>query len=74
MKNRVNRYAIFAERVHLMNGGPKSFRDSAPTEEAAMKLAEEVVKSKKAEFYLCPQMLDFVVGVYNEFSVKRAGS
>jgi len=26
MKNKVNRFAIFAERVHLMNGGAKSWR------------------------------------------------
>ncbi|WP_444883140.1 hypothetical protein [Microbulbifer sp. PSTR4-B] len=65
---------LFSEKVHLINDRAKSFRGSAPTEETAMELAEELVKFKRAEFYFCPQMLDFVVGAYNEFLVKRAGS
>ncbi|WP_445357632.1 hypothetical protein ACJJIC_18780 [Microbulbifer sp. ANSA002] len=73
MKNRVNRYAIFAERVHLMNGGAKSFRGSAPTEETAMELAEEIAKSKKAEFYSWLQILDVVTGSYTEYSIKWGG-
>ncbi|WP_444908958.1 hypothetical protein [Microbulbifer sp. TRSA005] len=73
MNNRVNRYAIFAERVHLMNGGAKSFRGSAPSEEAAMELAEEIAKSKKAEFYSWLQILDIVTGKFTEYSVERGG-
>ncbi|WP_444898854.1 hypothetical protein ACJJIX_12785 [Microbulbifer sp. VAAC004] len=73
MNNRVNRYAIFAERVHLMNGGAKSFRGSAPTEEAAMELAEEIAKSKKATFYSWLQILDIATGSYSEYSIKWGG-
>ncbi|USD22557.1 hypothetical protein MJO52_05340 [Microbulbifer variabilis] len=73
MKNKVNRFAIFAERVHLMNGGAKSFRGSAPTEEAAMELAEEIAKSKKAEFYSWLQILDIVNGRFTEYSIMRGG-
>ncbi|BBM04155.1 hypothetical protein [Microbulbifer sp. GL-2] len=73
MKNKVNRYAIFAERVHLMNGGAKSYRDSAPTEEAALELAEEIAKSKKAEFYSWLQILDIMTGAYTEYSIKWGG-
>ncbi|WP_444891032.1 hypothetical protein [Microbulbifer sp. DLAB2-AA] len=73
MKNKVNRYAIFAERVHLMNGGAKSFRGSAPTEEAAMELAKEIAKSKKAAFYSWLQILDIVTGTYTEYSIKWGG-
>ncbi|MFA0813804.1 hypothetical protein [Microbulbifer epialgicus] len=73
MKNKINRYAIFAERVHLMNGGAKSFRDSAPTEAAAKELAEEIAKSKKAEFYSWLQILDIVTGNYTEYSIRWGG-
>ncbi|MCO1336257.1 hypothetical protein MO867_18150 [Microbulbifer sp. OS29] len=73
MNNRVNRYAIFAERVHLMNGGAKSFRGSAPTEEAAMELAKEIAKSKKAAFYSWLQILDIVTGKFTEYSIERSG-
>ncbi|WP_445357273.1 hypothetical protein ACJJIC_14690 [Microbulbifer sp. ANSA002] len=73
MGGEINRFAIFAEGVHLMNGGAKSFRDSAPTEKAAMELAEEIAKSKKAEFYSWLQILDIVAGSYREYSIKRGG-
>ncbi|WP_444888280.1 hypothetical protein [Microbulbifer sp. JMSA008] len=73
MKNRVNRYAIFAERVHLMNGGAKSFRGSAPTEETAMELAKEIAKSKKAAFYSWLQILDILTGKFTEYSIGRGG-
>ncbi|WP_444912283.1 hypothetical protein [Microbulbifer sp. PAAF003] len=73
MNNRVNRYAIFAERVHLMNGGAKSFRGSAPTEEAAKELAKKIAKSKKALFYSWLQILDIVTGEFTEYSIERGG-
>ncbi|WP_444910787.1 hypothetical protein [Microbulbifer sp. TRSA005] len=73
MGKNIIRYAIFAERVHLMNGGAKSFRGSAPTEEAAMELAEEIAKSKKAEFYSWLQILDIVTETYTEYSIKWGG-
>ncbi|BBM00175.1 hypothetical protein [Microbulbifer sp. GL-2] len=73
MKNKVNRFAIFAERVHLMNGGAKSYRDSAPTQEAAKELAEEIAKSKKAQFYSWLQILDIVTGKFTEYSIERGG-
>ncbi|WHI45860.1 hypothetical protein [Microbulbifer sp. VAAF005] len=73
MGRKVNRFAIFAERVHLMNGGAKSFRDTAPTEKAARDLAEEIAKSEKAEFYSWLQILDIMTGSYTEYSIKRGG-
>ncbi|WP_152452127.1 hypothetical protein [Microbulbifer sp. THAF38] len=73
MEHNINRYAVFAERIHLMNGGAKSYRGSAPTEEAAMELAEEIAKSKKAEFYSWLQILDIVTGTYTEYSIKWGG-
>ncbi|AWF80269.1 hypothetical protein BTJ40_05280 [Microbulbifer sp. A4B17] len=73
MRRKINRFAIFAERVHLMNGGAKSFRDSAPTEEAAKVLAEEIAKSEKAVFYSWLQILDIMTGDYIEYSIKRGG-
>jgi aromatic ring-opening dioxygenase LigB subunit len=56
-----------------MNCGAKSFRGSAPSEEAAMELAEEIAKSKKAEFYSWLQILDIVTGRYTEYSIKWGG-
>ncbi|USD22554.1 hypothetical protein MJO52_05325 [Microbulbifer variabilis] len=73
MGRKINRFAIFAERIHLMNGGAKSFRDSAPTEEAAMDLAEEIAKSEKAVFYSWLQILDVMTGNYTEYSIKTGG-
>ncbi|WP_445354924.1 hypothetical protein ACJJI5_18800 [Microbulbifer sp. EKSA008] len=73
MEKNINRYAIFAERIHLMNGGAKSFRGSVSTEEAAMELAKEIAKSKKAEFYIWLQILDIVTGTYTEYSIKWGG-
>ncbi|WP_444902058.1 hypothetical protein ACJJIG_03050 [Microbulbifer sp. SSSA007] len=73
MGRTINRFAIFAERIHLMNGGAKSFRGSAPTNEAAMELAAEIAKSEKAEFYSWLQILDIVTGNYTEYSIKRGG-
>ncbi|WNZ57415.1 hypothetical protein QT397_08780 [Microbulbifer sp. MKSA007] len=73
MGRKINRFAIFAERVHLMNGGAKSFRDSAPTEESAKELAEEIAKSEKALFYSWLQILDIMTGSYTEYSIKRGG-
>ncbi|WP_444888277.1 hypothetical protein [Microbulbifer sp. JMSA008] len=73
MGKKINRFAIFAERIHLMNGGAKSFRDSAPTEEAAMDLAEEIAKSEKAVFYSWLQILDIMTGNYTEYSIKTGG-
>ncbi|WP_299940090.1 hypothetical protein [uncultured Microbulbifer sp.] len=68
-----NRFAIFAEGIHLLNGGAKSFRGSAPTEETAMELAIEIAKSQKARFYSWLQILDIVTGAYTEYSIKRGG-
>lgn len=56
-----------------MNGGAKSFRGSAPTEEAAMELAEEIAKSKKAEFYSWLQILDILTESYTEYSILQSG-
>ncbi|WP_226646132.1 hypothetical protein [Microbulbifer variabilis] len=73
MGRKINRFAIFAERIHLMNGGAKSYRGSAPTDEAAMELAEEIAKSEKAEFYSWLQILDISTGRFIEYSIKRGG-
>ncbi|QFT53972.1 hypothetical protein [Microbulbifer sp. THAF38] len=73
MGRKINRFVIFAERIHLMNGGAKSFRDSAPTEKAAMELAEEIAKSEKAVFYSWLQILDIMTGNYTEYSIKTGG-
>ncbi|WHI45870.1 hypothetical protein ACJJIE_11960 [Microbulbifer sp. TRSA001] len=51
MGKNIHRYAIFAERVQVMDGGAESFRGSAPTQEAAKELAEKIAKSQKAQFY-----------------------
>ncbi|WP_444932030.1 hypothetical protein ACJJIF_09790 [Microbulbifer sp. SSSA002] len=73
MERKTNRFAIFAERIHLMNGGAKSFRGSAPTGEKAMELAEEIAKSEKAQFYSWLQILDISSGEFIEYSIKSGG-
>ncbi|MCO1334161.1 hypothetical protein MO867_07365 [Microbulbifer sp. OS29] len=73
MKGKNNRYAIFAGRVHLMNGGANSFKVAAPTKKEAMELAEEIAQSEKAVFYSWLQILDIVTGTYAEYSIKRGG-
>lgn len=73
MKNKVSRFAIFAERVHLLNCGAKSFRASAPTQEAAKELVEKFAKSKKALHYSWLQILDMATGKFTEYSIKRGG-
>ncbi|MCO1337085.1 hypothetical protein MO867_22435, partial [Microbulbifer sp. OS29] len=70
-----NRFAIFAGRVHLMNGGARNFRGSAPTEQATMELAVNIAKkSQESQFFSWLQIFDRVTEKYTEYSIKNDGS
>ncbi|WP_445364431.1 hypothetical protein ACJJIQ_09250 [Microbulbifer sp. ANSA003] len=70
----VNRFAIFAGRVHLMNGGARNFRNSASTEQAAMELAVKIAKkSQESQFFSWLQIVDRATEKYTEYSILRGG-
>ncbi|WP_444944241.1 hypothetical protein ACJJIK_03670 [Microbulbifer sp. ZKSA006] len=71
----VNRFAIFANRVHLMNGGVESYRGSAETQEEAIELAIDIAKkSRESEFFSWLQIFDRVTEKYTEYSITLDGS
>ncbi|WHI46820.1 hypothetical protein [Microbulbifer sp. VAAF005] len=73
MKRKNNRYAIFAGRAHLMNGGANSFKVAAPTKKEAVELAEEIAQSEKAIFYSWLNILDVQTGEITRYSILRGG-
>ncbi|WHI46559.1 hypothetical protein [Microbulbifer sp. VAAF005] len=42
----MNRFAIFYGTYNLLMGGAKDFKESHPTEEAALKRAKEIAKTE----------------------------